>query len=45
MYDNQTSSYYFKIEDWSFDKKKREEKLDKTYNIIINKDGLVESIW
>lgn len=44
-YDKNTSSYYFKIEDWSYDKKESEEKLIKTYNIIINKEGIVETIW
>lgn len=44
-YDKETLSYYFKIEDWSYDKKKKEEKLDKTYNVIVSKEGIIEAVW
>ena len=44
-YDKENLSYYFKIEKWSIDSETEEELLIETYNIIINKEGVVEAIW
>lgn len=44
-FDKENLSYYFKIEKWSYNMKKHEEKLVVSYNIIINKEGIVEAIW
>lgn len=44
-FDKENLSYYFKIEKRSYNMKKHEEKLVVSYNIIINKEGIVEAIW
>ena len=44
-FDKENLSYYFKIEKWSYNMKKHVEKLVVSYNIIINKEGIVEAIW
>ena len=44
-FDKETLAYYFKIEKWSYNMKTKEEKLVESYNIIINNEGIVETIW
>lgn len=44
-FDKENLSYYFKIEKRSYNMKKHEEKLVVSYNIIINKEGIVKAIW